>query len=546
MNKFYLILLLNLVFINGCSTVGSTVTENNNNDQADINADNLNSLLTDTVLQSTLEILQASEPVTQASVEQQLQQYLNQTEEPTESNNVWDTLPQMYQFSDISNQRIVSQEKWFLKHKKHLEAISRRAEPFLYFISEEVRKRNMPGEIVLLPIIESSFRTSAYSGMKASGLWQFLPSTGRAFGLKQNWWYDGRLDVYHSTLAALTYLQQLHKYYKGDWLLALAAYNAGSGNINKAIRKNLKKGKPVDYWSLSLPRETYKYIPKLIAIARVIRDREQHNISLTPISNSPRLILVNTESQIDLAVVADMAEISLKDMRAYNPAFKQWATDPDGPHHLFIPIDKAAAFEEKLAALDKKHRVQWYRHKIRSGESLSVIAHRYKISISALKTANRLKNNRIRAGKYLMVPINGQTGKPLRVAKTAPGKTPVTTGKAGMQHYTVRKGDSFWLIARRFNMSHRKLAAINGLSSGDTLSIGQQLQVAVQDPAELNNGKKQAISYKVRSGDSLYTISRQFNVSINDLQRWNALSLKKYLQPGQQLKVFINKSSQTI
>lgn len=543
MTKYYLTLLCCLLFIHGCSSLESvTPTEellSNNSDNKD--SENFNGLLSgkDTVLQSTLEILKASPPVTQASVEQQLQQYLSHQDEVAKIDNVWQLLPSMYQFSDITNQRIANQEKWYLKHKKHLEAISLRAEPFLYFIAEEVRKRNMPGEIALLPIIESSFRTSAYSGMKASGLWQFLPATGRSFGLKQNWWYDGRQDVYHSTLAALTYLEQLHKYYKGDWLLALAAYNAGSGNVNKAIRKNLKQGKPVDYWSLSLPRETYKYVPKLIAIAQIIKQHEQLGITLAPISNNPRLILVNTESQIDLSVVANMAGISLKAMRLYNPAFKQWATDPDGPHHLFIPIDKAEAFEQKLAVLDKKDRVQWYRHKIRSGESLSVIAHRYKISVSALKTANHLKNNRIRAGKHLLVPVNAKV-----LAKRIPTRKTIPVSTANMQGYTVRKGDSFWTIARRFKMSHRKLAAINGLSSGDILSIGQQLLVA--DKNSTKNSTTTAINYKVKSGDSLYTISRQFNVSINDLQRWNALNIKKYLQPGQELKVFISQSSLTI
>ena len=409
----------------------------------------------------------------------------------------------------------------------------------------------MPGEIALLPIIESSFKTNAYSHMKAAGLWQFVPATGRYFGLKQNWWYDGRRDVYHSTLAALTYLQQLNKYYKGDWLLALAAYNAGAGNIDKAIKKNRKKGKPVDYWSLDLPKETFKYIPKLLAVAKIIQNHQELGISLSPIENKPRLMLVDTQSQIELSVVSKMADISLNEMRSYNPAFKQWATDPDGPHHLLIPIDKVERFEKQLALLDDKDRVQWYRHKIRAGESLSVIARKYKISVSVIKTANRLKNSRIRAGKYLMVP----TGNKDLVTHQPVVATISQDVLKNSQTYKVRKGDSFWKIARRFNMSHKKLASLNGLSSGDTLSIGQKLLISKNKPAKKSQNtptrdpvelKTSEISYKVKSGDSLYTISRHFKVTINDLKRWNHVNLKKYLKPGQELKVIINASSQPI
>ncbi|MCU7940871.1 MAG: LysM peptidoglycan-binding domain-containing protein [gamma proteobacterium symbiont of Bathyaustriella thionipta] len=500
---------------------------------------------TDLVLESTKRVLQSAVENTQTDVEEHINE---QSFNPSELvyDDVWIRLPTLYQLSHIKNNRIKSQEKWFIKHKKNIETISKRAEPFLYFITEEVNKRNMPGEIALLPIIESSFKTNAYSHMKASGLWQFVPATGRSFGLKQNWWYDGRRDVYRSTLAALTYLEQLNKYYKGDWLLALAAYNAGAGNINKAIRKNLKKGKPIDYWSLSLPKETYKYIPKLLAISRVIQHHHQYAINLTPIDNQPQLMLVDTHSQIDLSVAAKMADISITDIHSYNPAFKQWATDPDGPHHLLIPIDKVDRFKTQMASLDEKDRVQWYRHKIRSGESLSVIARHYKISVAVIKQANHLKNSRIRAGKYLMVPLSS---KPESLASTksrgsSNNRKSVKKPKNAVT-YTVRKGDSFWKIARLFKISHKKLASLNGLSSGDTLSIGQTLIISYNSPKNssqsvlINNKKTKEISYQVKSGDSLYTISKQFKVTINDLKRWNRLNIKKYLMPGQQLKVFI-------
>lgn len=562
--KYSFIVFFIFFFISGCSSINKIETDNANDsintaDGHDFLTDIFSKLQgqtksedeTEAVLKSTQLVLQSSSQSNQASVQQQIDEYLEKKPKEIVFDDVWTRLETLYQLSDIQNHRIDLQEKWFTKHKKHIEQTSKRATPFLYFITEEVNKRNMPGEIALLPIIESSFRPKAYSRMKAAGLWQFVPATGTHFGLKQNWWYDGRRDVYHSTLAALTYLQQLNKYYKGDWLLALAAYNAGAGNIDKAIKKNRKKGKPVDYWSLDLPKETFKYIPKLLAVAKIVQNHQELGISLSPIENSPRLMLVDTQSQIELSVVSKMADISLNEMRSYNPAFKQWATDPDGPHHLLIPIDKVERFEKQLALLDDKDRVQWYRHKIRSGESLSVIAHKYKISVSVLKTANRLKNSRIRAGKYLMVP----TGNKDLVTHQPVVATISQDVLKNSQTYKVRKGDSFWKIARRFNMSHKKLASLNGLSSGDTLSIGQKLLIAKNKPAKKAKNissrdsvalKTSEISYKVKSGDSLYTISRHFKVTINDLKRWNHVNLKKYLKPGQELKVIINASSQPI
>ncbi len=563
-----LFLFVILLFLSGCSSISNNETNDANNI---VNSSGKHNFLsdifsklqgktetedkTDPVLESTHLILQSTAEITQADVQEQINDFMAETQ----FDDVWSRLPSLYQLSDIQNNRIKLQEKWYIKHKRQIEITSKRATPFLYFITEEINKRNMPGEIALLPVIESSFRTNAYSPMKASGLWQFIPATGRYFGLKQNWWYDGRRDIYQSTIAALTYLEQLNKYYKGDWLLALAAYNAGAGTINKAIKKNIKKGKPIDYWSLSLPKETYKYVPKLLAIARLVEKHNEYSISLAPIENQPQLMLIDTQSQIDLSVAAKMADISLAEIRTYNPGFKQWATAPDGPHHLLIPVNKINHFETKLAQLDKNDRVTFYRHKIRSGESLSVIARKYKITVAHIKQTNHLKNNNIRAGRYLMLPIDKKSASIASIIKPKKisGKTKAAKISDNSISYTVRKGDSFWKIARNFNISHTKLASLNGLSSDDTLSIGQTLLISkkvifqkdksktLSKNSSTDNKKTKEINYKVKSGDSLYTISKQFKVSINDLKRWNSLNIKKYLKPGQQLKVIVSANQST-
>ena len=549
--KNLLIVLFVIVLNSGCSSI-QTIKDSNMSMDKNFLTDILASLQTnkqeetspkiekknDTVLQSTHLLLNKDSKLAQPDdLQQQADNYvMSKATQKVNSDDVWYSLTTMYQFPNINNRKINTQKKWFIKHKSTIEKISERAEPYLYFISEEVKKRNMPGEIALLPIIESSFRTHAYSSMKASGLWQFIPATGRYFNLKQNWWYDGRRDVYKSTLAALTYLEQLNKYYKGDWFLTLAAYNAGVGNVNKAIRKNLKKGLPIDYWSLALPKETRQYVPKLIAVSRVIADHKKYNISLMPIKNKPYLALVNTQSQIELAVAAQIANMTLEEMRAYNPGFKRWITDPDGPHHLLIPLDKATHFKRQLASLDRVKRVSSYQHKIRSGESLGLIAQKYGVSISVLKQANQLKNNRIRTGKYLFVPVEANN--------STKGFAKISKKRSKSTSYKVRKGDSFWLIARRYNVSHKKLAALNNFSTGDKLVIGKKIKIPSSTLSVKNKkrSKNKTIVYKVKAGDSLYTISKQFKVTINELKRWNHLNSKKYLQPGQHIKLFIASS----
>jgi len=545
--------LLFVFFVTGCSSLDSnkfrdflsdTDIEQKPAEQA-LLADDF-----DPVLQST-QLALKSNP-TPVSLEQQINSTQEINAQAPVFDNVWLSLPSTFEFSDIDNQRIERQKNWYLKHNNYLTTVSKRAEPFLYLIAEEVEKRNLPGEIALLPIIESAFKPQAHSRQKAAGLWQFIPSTARHFGLKQNWWYDARRDVYQSTHAALTYLEQLNNYYKGDWLLTLAAYNAGAGNVNKAVRKNRKQGKAIDYWSLDLPRETENYVPKLIAIAQLIKQHKDYDITLNAIDNTPHLKLVDIKSQIDLSLVSKISGMSIEQLKIYNPAIKQWATDPEGPHHLLLPVAKAAHFETQLALVDDKDRIQHYRHKIRSGESLSVIANKYNLSIKALKKANHLKNNRIRAGRYLMVPLpKGQ-----KIASvSSPTQTKRLARKNNSTLYTVLKGDSFWTIARKFNMSHKQLASINGLSTADTLSIGQKLTIKTNKTksntqtlsSDSASVAKNSINYKVKHGDSLYVISRRFKVSINELKRWNGLNSKKYLQPGQELKVYVASSaSQTI
>ena len=230
----------------------------------------------------------------------------------------------------------------------------------------------MPAEIALLPIVESAYDPFAYSHGRAAGLWQFVPATGKRFGLKQDWWYDGRRDILDSTAAALDYLQYLHKRFKGDWLLALAAYNSGEGTVSKAQRKNRKKGKPVGFWDLALPGETRDYVPKLIALKQLVATPSVYGIKLEGVPNRPYFAVVETAAQIDLAVAADLAGLELDKLYRLNPGFNQWATSPDGPHRLLIPVDQADMFRQAVAdnELDR-----WLHHlPVRAGDTVFVPA----------------------------------------------------------------------------------------------------------------------------------------------------------------------------
>jgi len=469
--------------------------------------------------------------------------------------NLWQRVRNGFALAHQTNRRIENNIKWYARHQEYLNRVSQRAEKYIYQIVEETEKMGMPLEIALLPVVESAFQPFAYSHGRAAGLWQFIPGTGKIFGLKQNWWYDGRRDVTASTKAALTYLKQLQRTFKGDWLLALAAYNSGAGTVRRAIKKNKRKNKPTDFWSLDLPRETRGYVPKLLAIAEIVSDPKKHKINLPVIDNKPYMAEVKTGSQIDLALAADLAEISLEQLYILNPAYNRWATDPKGPHRLMVPVDKAEIFKQNLAALPQDKRLSWKRHTIKKGQSLLSIADKYSTTVALIKDLNQIRGNLIRAGQSLIIPVSSRNGKTYSLSAEQRLLALQNTKKKGKEKvsYTVKSGDTFWSISRKFGVGYRSLAKWNGLAPRDTLRTGQKLVVWTKNGAihrasfspHASKLTTQKINYRVRRGDSLARISRKFKVNISDLKRWNSsLSRQKYLQPGQKLKVYVDVTNQ--
>ena len=459
---------------------------------------------------------------------------------PVGYDNLWLKLAEGFEFDVPDNSRIAKQRDYYLRHPNYLKQVSKRAEPFLYLIVEQIEAKNLPLELVLLPVVESTFDPFAYSQSSASGLWQFMPVTGDRFGLKQDWWYDGRRDVYASTEAALRYMEILHKYLGEDWLHAFAAYNSGEGRVRNAVRKNKKNNKATDYWNLSLPRETENYVPKLLALVDILRNHEKYGIELPVIPNKQVLTYVDTGSQLDLAYAAKLAELSVAEIQLLNPAFNHWATSPDGPHQLLVPTRIATEFSEKLTNSDKNKRIQWARYKVRSGDSLSVIAQKNDTTTSVLKQINDINGSFIKVGQPLLIPIASKSQQDYLYSQAQRferlqaknGK-----GKRKIQH-TIVEGDTLWDISRRYNVTAKEIAKWNGISSKQTLRLGQQL--AIWKTTKGTPKTTRRVTYKVRSGDSLGGIALKFNVKTTDLVRWNQLHNQKYIQPGQKLKVYVN------
>jgi membrane-bound lytic murein transglycosylase D len=460
-----------------------------------------------------------------------------------EIKEVWQRVRSQLKFDFEDNKRIAAQRNWYLKHPNYMKRVAKRAKPFLHLIVEKLEQQDMPLELVLLPIVESAFDPFAYSHGRAAGMWQFIPSTGKRFGMKQTWWYDGRRDVMASTQGAIDYLNYLVNMYNGNWLHALAAYNSGEGRVKRAIKKNKKAGKPTDFWNLDLPKETRAYVPKLLALADILTNSEQYNFDWPKIDNIPFTQEVLVGSQIDLALAAEMAGLTVKELHSLNPGYNRWATDPNGPYNLLLPVDKVEKFTTELAKTDNSQRLNWVRHKVRSGDSLLKLAKKYHTTTNIISKVNELKSNMIIAGEHLIIPVALKSldfyslSQEQRLAKTQSKKR----GAYKLNHM-VKSGDTFWDLSRKYKVNLRQLAKWNGMAPKDTLRPGKKLVVWVNNVStgQHKNAVMRTLTYTVRSGDSLARIAGKFNVKISDIQKWNQSKLKKYLQPGQKLKILVD------
>jgi membrane-bound lytic murein transglycosylase D len=394
--------------------------------------------------------------------------------------DLWERIRAGYGLPALDSPLVARHEQWFINNPEYLESMVGRARLYLYYIVEEVEKRGMPMEIALLPAIESAYKPQAYSRSRAAGLWQFIPSTGRIYGLEMNWWYDGRNDVMASTGAALDYLEKLHAQFN-DWQLALAAYNCGERKVERLMQENQRKGLPTDYSSLKkLPKETKNYVPKLMAMANIIADPAKYGVQIAAIPNTEYFARVETDGQIDLGVVAKLTDMPVDELFMINPGYQRWITDPNGPHALLVPADKKDALIEGLAKLNDEDRVQWARHQVRRGDTMSRVAVRYNVTVESIRTANSLSNNHLTTGQNLLIPVSANKLSaipPAAIVKAANAGTQRETGDSERVKivHRVRSGETLWSIARKYKVYIHQLREWNLLEAEDNLRLGQRL-----------------------------------------------------------------------
>lgn len=465
-------------------------------------------------------------------------------------NDLWTRLRAGFALDhSITNERVQDQLDWYVRHPGYIDRVVERGSRYLHHILNQTEERGLPSEYALLPVVESAFDPFAYSHGRAAGLWQFIPSTGKYFGLTQSWWHDERRDVIAATDAALTYLERLANRFDGSHILALAAYNSGGGTVSSAMRRNRNNNKPTDFWSLDLPRETRHYVPKLIALAKIFDDPQAYGIELPPLKDEPYFEVVDTGSQLDLAQAAEMAGVDIDEIYLLNPSYNRWATSPDGPHRLLVPVGSAETFRTALANLPPEKRVSWRNYVVKSGDSLNSISHRFSTTPEVIQQVNNLDSDLIRIGERLLIPSASKSSDTYALSAAQRLERKQSRERDGNKvRYTVRRGDTFWDIAREHRVSVRQLASWNGMAPGDPLIPGKELVIwskTIQPTLLAANTRRgdamvRKVGYRVRKGDSLARIANRFSVNVGDIASWNDLNTAHYLQPGQSLVLYVD------
>jgi membrane-bound lytic murein transglycosylase D len=385
--------------------------------------------------------------------------------------DLWDRIRNGFALAEFDSQEVRDSEDFYVSQPEYMQRVFQRSKRYLFHIVEEVERRGMPAEIALLPVIESAFNPLAYSPSHASGIWQIIPSTAKTLGLKQNWWYDGRRDIIAATNAALNYLQKLYRIF-GDWELVLASYNWGEGAVERSLNKNRNSGLPPDFRNISLPPETQNYVPRLIAIKNIISNPAIFGIELEPVPNEPYFEKVVATRHMDVKLAAKLANISVDEFSALNPAHNRPVINTDRPHTLLFPVDKAETFATNLQNHGKP-LVSWQAYQAKKGETAESIAKRCGISVRRLKQVNDIEaDETIIPGQILLVPHNGTIdGVSISIMSNKPVKLKMPPDSFA---YEVRNGDALSHIAKRYGVTVGQIKLWNRMST-DRLSIGQKL-----------------------------------------------------------------------
>lgn len=453
--------------------------------------------------------------------------------------SAWRRLRDGLRLGTHRNASVDKELAWYRAHPAYLYRVTERARRYLHHVLLEVEQRDMPAEIALLPLVESGYNPFAYSRSGAAGMWQFIPATAEHVGLRRNWWYDGRKDVIASTDAALDYLQYLHKRFDGDWLLAVAAYNFGEGNLQRAINRNRQRGLATDFWHLELREETRAYVPKLLALARIVEQPGQLGVNLFPIPDRRYFAVVETPAQVDLNRLAAAEGIPADEIFRLNPGYSHAVTDPDAAHRLLVPVKFADRFRRQIAAQANQTERALQRHLVTRGETLGAISRRYGVPIDVIQHTNRLDGTLIRVGQPLLIPAIASATNHDSLAPP-PGTREVI--------HTIKPREALWRIARTYGVTPQEIARWNGLGpdeglrAGERLSIWSRFGVAAAAPVAASRPDTpgpRKVGYTVQRGDSLYGIASRFKVAIDDIVRWNRVAAGNTLYPGQKLTLYV-------
>ncbi|TEA79030.1 transglycosylase SLT domain-containing protein [Allopusillimonas ginsengisoli] len=402
--------------------------------------------------------------------------------------DMWDRVRRGFAIPNLHTDLTDHWTNYYASHPEAVQRMSERAGKYLYYIVDELNRRGLPTELALLPFVESAYNPTALSRSKASGLWQFIPSTGRHFNLEQDWWRDERRDPVASTQAALDYLAYLYDF-QGDWYLALASYNWGEGAVKRAMEKNAMAGNPTDYLSLSMPDETRNYVPKLQAIKNIIADPARYGIALPEVNNEPYFAVVEKNSDIDLELAAQLAEMPLDEFKLLNASFNRPIILAAHNPALLLPTDRVDIFNANLAAY-KGRLSSWEVYKSKKGESYDAIAKRHGISVATLRNVNGISRKQSRAlAQTLLIPATGSKSAPtggivlasleqpdVAAPSRRKGDVKILRRQANVRTHTVRNGDTLYALAKRYKTSVTELRKLNNLK-GNSISKGKQLRI---------------------------------------------------------------------
>ena len=412
---------------------------------------------------------------------------------PPPVGDLWERIVAGYGMPDIEGPLVEKWEQWYSSRPDYMARMVERSRRYLYHIVSEVTVRNMPTEIALLPMIESAYNPTAISVARAAGIWQFMPATGKHYGLKQDFWMDSRRDVLAATDKALEYLTKLHDDFD-DWQLALAGYNWGEGNVGKAIARNKAKGLPTTYASLAMPAETANYLPKLQAVKNIVRDPEKYGLALADIPDAPFFAVVKTTRKMDTKRAAEIAELSLDDFLALNPQHNRPVIAGADEQSILLPIDNAEIFVAKLE-LTAQPLVSWQAYRIKANETLPQVAAKYSMSVETLRAVNGIgARSPVPIGHTLLVPAE----RPSDEAAETLSQAVFTAVPAGRTfYYTAKRGDTLQRIAARYGVSAQELKSWNGLAK-DSVAVGQRFRVTsdVVPVARSGGRTKRAVATK--------------------------------------------------